>query len=39
MFLANSTDKEKDALSLVIEQEGISLDIASVVDESKIFEE
>lgn len=39
MFLANSTDKEKDALSLVIEQEGISLDIASVVDESKIFED
>ena len=39
MFLANSTDREKDALSLVIEQEGISLDIASVVDESKIFED
>ena len=39
MYLANSTDSEKDAINLVIENEDISLDIASVVDVSKIFED
>lgn len=39
MYIANSTDSEKDAINLVIENEGISLDIASVVDASKIFED
>lgn len=39
MYIANSTDSEKDAINLVIENENISLDIASVVDASKIFED
>lgn len=39
MYIANSTDSEKDALNLIIEQEGISLDIEAVVDTSKIFED
>jgi len=37
MYMANSTDSEKDAINLIIEKEGISLDIASVVDTGKIF--
>jgi len=39
MYIANATDSEKDAINLVIEQEGISLDIDAVVDSSKIFED
>lgn len=39
MYIANSTDSEKDAINLVIENENISLDIATVVDASKIFED
>jgi len=39
MYIANSTDSEKDELNLIIEQEGISLDIEAVVDTSKIFED
>lgn len=39
MYLANSTDSEKDAINLIIENEGISLDIEAVVDTSKIFED
>ena len=39
MFLANSTDSEKDALNLVVENEDISLDIEAVIDTSKIFED
>ena len=37
MYLANSTDSEKDAINLIIENEKISLDIDAVVDSSKIF--
>lgn len=39
MYIANSTDSEKDAINLVIENEKISLDIDAVVDSSKIFED
>ena len=39
MYIANATDSEKDAINLVIEDEGISLDIDAVVDSSKIFED
>ena len=39
MYIANATDSEKDAINLIIEQEGISLDIDAVVDSSKIFED
>lgn len=39
MYLANSTDSEKDAINLIIENEKISLDIDAVVDSSKIFED
>lgn len=39
MYMANSTDSEKDAINLIIENEGISLDIDAVVDSSKIFED
>lgn len=39
MYIANSTDSEKDAINLIIENEGISLDIDAVVDSSKIFED
>ena len=39
MYIANSTDSEKDALNIIIENEGISLDIDAVVDTSKIFED
>lgn len=39
MYVANSTDSEKDAINLIIENEGISLDIDAVVDSSKIFED
>lgn len=38
MYIANATDSEKDKISLVIENEKISLDIAAVIDTSKIFE-
>jgi len=39
MYLANATDSEKDAINLVIENEGISLDIEAVIDTTKIFED
>lgn len=39
MYMANSNDSEKDAINLIIENEGISLDIDRVVDSSKIFED
>lgn len=39
MYIANATDKEKDAISLVIEGDSISLDIEAVVDTTKIFED
>lgn len=39
MYIANATDSEKDAINLVIDGEGISLDIDAVVDSSKIFED
>lgn len=39
IYMANSNDSEKDAISLIIENEGISLDIDRVVDSSKIFED
>lgn len=39
MYIANSTDSEKDALNLIIENEDISLDIEAVIDTSKIFED
>ncbi len=39
MYIANATDSEKDAINLIIEDEGISLDIDAVVDSSKIFED
>lgn len=39
MYMANSTDSEKDSINLIIENEGISLDIEAVVDSSKIFED
>ncbi|MGM9882529.1 MAG: transketolase [Bacilli bacterium] len=39
MYIANSTDSEKDALNLIIENEGIALDIEAVIDTSKIFED
>ena len=39
MYMANSTDSEKDAINLIIENENIALDIAAVVDTSKIFED
>lgn len=39
MYIANSTDSEKDNLNLVIENEKIVLDINSVIDTSKIFED
>ena len=39
MYLANATDSERDKINLVIENEGISLDIDAVVDASKIFED
>lgn len=39
MYIANSTDSEKDAINLIIENEKISLDIDAVVDSSKIFED
>lgn len=38
-FVGNATDSEKDALNLVVEGEKISLDIESVIDTSKIFED
>ena len=38
MYIANSTDSEKDAINLIIENEKLSLDIDAVVDSSKIFE-
>ena len=39
MFVANSTDSEKDALDLVVEKDKIVLDIEAVIDSSKIFED
>lgn len=39
MYIANSTDSEKDSINLIVENEGISLDIDAVVDSSKIFED
>ncbi len=39
MYIANSTDSEKDSLNLIIDNEDISLDIESVIDASKIFED
>ena len=39
MYLANSTDTEKDKINLIIENEKISLDIDAVIDASKIFED
>ena len=39
MYIANSTDNEKDKINLIIENEKISLDINAVVDSSKIFED
>lgn len=39
MYIANSTDSEKDDLNLVIENEKIVLDINAVIDTSKIFED
>ncbi len=39
MYIANSTDSEKDAINLIIENEKISLDIDAIVDSSKIFED
>ena len=39
MYIANSSDEEKDKINLVIENEKISLDIDAVVDASKIFED
>ena len=39
MYIANSTDEEKDKINLIIENEKISLDIDAVVDSSKIFED
>lgn len=39
MYIANSSDEEKDRINLVIENEKISLDIDAVVDASKIFED
>ena len=39
MYMANSTDSEKDSINMIIENEGISLDLAAVIDASKIFED
>ncbi len=39
MYLANSSDSEKDALNIVVDNEGISLDIDAVIDPSKVFED
>lgn len=39
MFIANATDSEKDALDLVVEKDKIVLDIETVIDSSKIFED
>lgn len=39
MYIANATDSERDAINLVIDGEGIALDIDAVVDSSKIFED
>ena len=39
MYIANSTDNDKDKINLIIENEKISLDINAVVDSSKIFED
>lgn len=39
MYIANSSDEEKDKINLIIENEKISLDIDAVVDSSKIFED
>ncbi len=39
MYIANATDKEKDAINLVIENDNISLDIEAVIDTTKIFED
>lgn len=39
MYIANSTDSEKDAINLIINNEDISLDIGAVIDASKIFED
>ena len=39
MYIANATDSERDKINLVIENEKISLDIAAVIDTSKIFED
>lgn len=39
MYIANATDKEKDTINLIIENEGLALDIESVIDSSKIFED
>lgn len=39
MYIANSSDSEKDAIDLVTSGEGISLDIDAVIDSSKIFED
>lgn len=39
MYIANATDSEKDNLNLVIENDKIILDIAAVIDTSKIFED
>lgn len=39
MYIANSTDSEKDAINMIIENESISLDLSAVIDTSKIFED
>ncbi len=39
MYIANSTDSEKDTLNMIIENEAIALDLAAVIDTSKIFED
>lgn len=39
MYLANSTDSEKDNINMFIENEDISLNLESVIDTEKIFED
>lgn len=39
MYIANATDREKEAINLIIENEGLALDIEAVIDSSKIFED
>lgn len=39
MYIANSTDSEKDAINMIIENESISLDLSAVIETSKIFED